>query len=181
MHAGTESRPYRDIHEHLAKLGSSIIDVTGQGLPPTSCDAKPWGQVGVKNGQLDTKRGDDFCGELPRTVVNFTQLTSTRNHAPVLLHLGEGEAVRAPMAAAVPAPQERTSRNIFPIIIFTTQDTLPFSQSTPRLTFLRCWIAFICTQCCTGNRNNNNNNTKGTQTPSQHYRSNVINPDITEQ
>lgn len=28
MHAGAGSRPYRDIHEH-AKLGSSIIDVTG--------------------------------------------------------------------------------------------------------------------------------------------------------
>jgi len=144
MHAGAGSRPYRDTHEH-AKLGSSIIDVTGQGLRLTSGDAKPWGQGGVKNGQLDTKRGNDFCGELSRTAVNFTQLTSTRDHAPVLLHLGEGEAVRAPMAAAVPAPQERTSCNIFPIIIFTTQDTLPFSQSTPRLALLRCWIAFICT------------------------------------
>jgi hypothetical protein len=118
MHAGAGSRPYRDIHEHLAKLGSSSIDVTGQGLRLTSGDAKTWGQAGVKNGQLDTKRGNDFCGELSRTVVNFTQLTSTRNHAPVLLHPGEGEAVRAPMAAAVPAPQERTSRNIFPIIYF---------------------------------------------------------------
>jgi len=29
-------------------------------------------------------------------------------------------------AAAGPAPQERTSCNIFPIIIFTAQDTLPF-------------------------------------------------------
>ena len=48
------------IHEHPAKLGSSIIDVTGQGLRATPGDAKPWGQAGAKNGQLDTKRGDDF-------------------------------------------------------------------------------------------------------------------------
>ena len=114
-----------------------------------------------------------------RTAEDRGKFYSTYVNKESLLHPGESEAVRAPMAAAVPAPQERTSRNIFPII-FTTQDTLPFSQSTPRLTFWRCWIAFICTQCCTGN-SNNNNNTKGIQTPSQHYRSNVINPDITEQ
>jgi hypothetical protein len=164
MHAGAGSRPYRVYTNTSRNLDRRLLTSQAKDYERHLAMLNP-GQAGVKNGQLDTKeatilwRTAEDRGKFYSTYVNKESCSG-------LAASGRRRSCPSSQAAAVPAPQERNSRNIFPIIIFTTQDTLPFSQSTPRLTFLRCWIAFICTQCCTGNSNGNNNNTKGIQTPS---------------
>lgn len=124
------------IHEHLAKLGSSIIDVTGQGLRATSGDAKPREQTGVKNGQLDTKRGDDFVencedrGKFYSTYVNKESCSG-------LAASGRRRSCPSSHGRCCPSPAGKNLPQHFPnyyfynsghIAIFTEYTTIDFLE-----------------------------------------------------